>query len=54
VAGATVNGSATVTADATDSVGVVRVELYDGATLFGTDTAAPFAATWLPATFDHL
>lgn len=45
-AGATVVGSTTVTANATDNVGVQRVEfLVDGA-LKGTDTTAPYSYAW--------
>ncbi len=48
--GATVTGAIRVTADATDAVGVVRLELYmDGAPL-AADPAAPYAATWDTAT----
>jgi endoglucanase len=35
-------GSITLTAIATDNVGVVRVEFYDGTTLLGTDTTSPY------------
>lgn len=52
-AGATVSGSVVVSADASDDVGVDRVEFtwapdVAGATpaLIGTDTAAPYAVTW--------
>lgn len=46
-AGATVTGTVTVTASATDDVGVARVELYlDGTTLIGSKTAAPWAVSW--------
>jgi aryl-phospho-beta-D-glucosidase BglC (GH1 family) len=38
----TAAGTITLTATATDDVGVTRVEFYDGATLLGTKTAAPF------------
>lgn len=39
----------TISADATDNIGVTRVEFYDGATLIGTDTAASgnsFSVPW--------
>ncbi len=47
-AGATVTGaSVTVSANATDNSGTVAsVQFFDGATLIGTDTTAPFAVTW--------
>jgi hypothetical protein len=44
--GATVSGTLTLTATATDDVRVTRVEFYEGDTLLGTDTAAPFTFTW--------
>ena len=44
--GATVNGTVSVAANATDNVGVSRVEmLLDGA-LVATDTAAPYTFAW--------
>ena len=40
-----------ITAAAADSDGTVaRVEFYDGATLLGTDTAAPYAFNWVTST----
>jgi cellulose 1,4-beta-cellobiosidase len=39
----TTASSITLSATATDNVGVSKVEFYDGATLLGTDSAAPFA-----------
>ncbi len=48
VANATLRGTATLTASATDNVAVVRVEFYDGATRIGTDTVAtPWSFAWL-------
>jgi hypothetical protein len=45
--GSTVSGSAvTVSADATDNVGVSKVDFYAGATLIGTDTTAPYSVSW--------
>ena len=45
--GAVVSGNRTVTADATDDVGVAGVQFYvDGATQGPEDTTAPFAAVW--------
>jgi Big-like domain-containing protein/cellulose binding protein with CBM2 domain len=38
----TVAGNITLTATATDNVGVVRVEFFDGTTLLGTDTVSPY------------
>lgn len=38
-------GSVTLTATASDNVGVTRVDFYRGSTLLGTDTSAPYTAT---------
>ena len=35
-----------LTADATDSDGIARVEFYQGSTLLGASTASPYAYTW--------
>jgi len=45
-AGAVVSGTVTITASASDAVGVTRVEFYRGTTLLGTDTAAPYSFAW--------
>src|SRR5207253_75636 len=46
-AGATVGGTVTVSASATDNVGVVGVQFkLDGANLGAEMTAAPYAITW--------
>ena len=46
-AGATVAGNVTVTATATDNVGVVGVQfLVDGAALGAEDTTAPYSVSW--------
>ena len=45
--GATVSGTITVAANATDNVGVVGVQFQlDGANLGAEDTSAPYATTW--------
>jgi hypothetical protein len=45
--GATVSGAVTLSADATDAVGVVGVQfLLDGASLGAEDTAAPYTIEW--------
>ncbi|HEX8706129.1 MAG TPA: Ig-like domain-containing protein, partial [Myxococcaceae bacterium] len=44
--GATLKGTLTLSANASDNVGVTRVEFYDGATLLGTDTVAPYSLFW--------
>ena len=46
-AGATVAGTTTVTASASDNVGVAGVQfLVDGAAIGAEDTVAPYSATW--------
>jgi subtilisin family serine protease len=49
-AGATVIGSVSVTATATDNVAVTKVEFYEGATRLSTDTAAPYSFSWNTST----
>jgi hypothetical protein len=44
--GATLSGTATISANASDNVGVSRVEFYAGSTLLGTDTTAPYSYAW--------
>jgi subtilisin family serine protease len=45
-AGATVSGTVTVSASASDNAGVSKVEFYAGSTLLGTDTSAPYSLSW--------
>jgi subtilisin family serine protease len=45
-AGATLSGTATLSATASDDFGVTRVEFYAGTALQGTDTTAPFSLSW--------
>lgn len=45
-AGATLSGAATLTATASDNVGVTSVEFYQGSTLLGTDTTSPYSYSW--------
>jgi hypothetical protein len=46
-AGATLTGTVTLTASASDNVGVTRVEFYDGSTLIGSATAGPsYSVSW--------
>ena len=42
----TIAQTVAITASASDNVGVSKVEFYDGATLKGTDTAAPYSYSW--------
>ncbi len=44
--GATLAGTVTAAASATDDVGVTKVEFYAGTTLVGTATAAPYTVAW--------
>jgi hypothetical protein len=44
--GATVNGTVTVTAAASDNFGVQRVEFYDGSSMVAADDRAPYSASW--------
>ncbi len=44
--GATLTGTVTVSANASDNVGVSRVDFYAGATLIGSDSTAPYSLSW--------
>ncbi|HET7825303.1 MAG TPA: S8 family serine peptidase [Anaeromyxobacter sp.] len=44
--GATVSGTVTIAASASDDVGVTRVEIYVDGALLATDAAAPYTASW--------
>ena len=44
-ASAILSGTATLSATATDNVGVTKVEFYNGASLITTDTTSPYSAT---------
>ena len=44
--GTTVGASTTISANATDNVGVSKVDFYSGSTLIGSDTTAPYSYTW--------
>lgn len=45
-AGSTVSGAVPVTVNASDNVGVARVDLLVNGTVVATDTSAPFAFSW--------
>jgi hypothetical protein len=49
-AGATLTGTVTVSASASDNVGVSRVDFYAGSTLIGSDSTAPYSLSWNSAT----
>ena len=44
--GATVSGTTTLSANASDNVGVSRVDFYVGSSLVGTDNMAPYSISW--------
>jgi hypothetical protein len=44
--GATVSGTITISATASDDVGVTKVEFYVDSTLITMSTTAPYGATW--------
>lgn len=44
--GATVKGSITVSANATDNVGVANVEFYANGQLIGSDNSSPYSINW--------
>lgn len=44
--GATVSGSVTISASASDDVGVSRVDFVVDGTVLGSDTSAPYSSTW--------
>ncbi|NOK34345.1 Ig-like domain-containing protein [Corallococcus exercitus] len=44
--GSYVRSTVAVTANATDDVGVARVDFFDGTTLLGSSTAAPYTVFW--------
>jgi hypothetical protein len=46
VGGATLSGIATVSANASDNVGVTKVDFYAGSTLIGSDTTSPYSISW--------
>ncbi|HEX8763475.1 MAG TPA: Ig-like domain-containing protein [Candidatus Saccharimonadales bacterium] len=45
-AGASISGTTTITADATDNVGVTKVEFYINGTLRSTSTTSPYSYGW--------
>ncbi len=44
--GATLRGTVSVSANASDNVAVARVDFSDGSTLIGSDSTAPYAVSW--------
>ena len=49
-AGANVKGTVSVTASASDNVGVSKVEFYVDGVLKGTDTTSPYRYSWVTGT----
>src|SRR5205823_11834984 len=45
-AGATVSGTVTVTASATDNVGVTKIEIYADGGLLGSSPSSPASVSW--------
>jgi Zn-dependent metalloprotease len=45
-AGATLTGTVTLSATASDNVAVTKVEFYAGTTLLGSDTTSPYSISW--------
>ncbi|MBN1329866.1 MAG: caspase family protein [Candidatus Heimdallarchaeota archaeon] len=45
--GATVSGTTTISASASDNVGVTKVEFYIDGSLKGTDTTSPYSYSWV-------
>jgi hypothetical protein len=51
--GATVSGTTSVTASASDNVGVSKVEFYIDSALKSTDTASPYSYSWDTTTYSN-
>ncbi|WP_275424878.1 Ig-like domain-containing protein [Archangium violaceum] len=45
-AGATLKGTITLSATASDDLGVTKVEFYDGSSLLGSDSSSPYSYSW--------
>ncbi len=52
-AGSTLTGTVTVSANATDNIGVASVDFYAGTTLIGTDTTAPYSISFNSTTLPN-
>lgn len=50
---AQVSGTITITASATDNVGVAAVEFYGDGILIGSDTISPYSINWSPSNGSH-
>lgn len=51
--GATVSGAVTISATASDNVGVTRVEFWDGATKLGEDATSPYSLSWTTSSVNN-
>ncbi len=51
--GGNVSGTVTVSANASDNVGVTRVDFYVNGALVGTDNAAPYQYAWNTTTLPN-
>ncbi len=51
--GATVSGTTTVTATASDNVGVSKVDFYIDGVLKGTDTSSPYSYSWVTTDYSN-
>jgi subtilisin family serine protease len=45
-AGSTLSGTTTISASASDNVGVTQVDFYVGSALIGSDTTSPYSISW--------
>jgi len=52
-AGATVSGTTTISASASDAVGVTKVDFYVDSVLKGTDTASPYSYSWATTSYSN-
>jgi hypothetical protein len=50
-AGATVSGTTTISATASDNIGVTSVGFYVGTTLLGSDTSSPYSYSWVTTSY---
>ncbi|MFH0954847.1 MAG: Ig-like domain-containing protein [Candidatus Micrarchaeota archaeon] len=50
---ATVSGTININANASDNIGITKVEFYYGTTLIGTDTNAPYSIPWNTTTITN-
>lgn len=51
--GATLTGTVNLTANASDNIGVTRVEFYAGSTYLGNDTTSPYSYSWNTTTVSN-